>query len=280
MKQLPRISSLLYGTPWAIRPEAHAELSALYQGYLRGTLPPRASMPGFTETETENGLELNVDPLNGIAVLSGSGVIGKRIPTPECGGPTVIDLAEMDMLLDQVAADDSVQTLVLDLATPGGTTIGLIETGTKIREISKIKRTVCYTDTELCSAGYFLACACDEIYAAPSAIVGCIGTYVAGIDDSRQWEMEGLKLILAKSGSMKAMGHPGKQWTEEEVTFLQETADTAGEQFRTWVREARGAVSDDLMQGQWFTASAAVGPLVDALYPDLPALLMELAFTP
>lgn len=273
MKHLPHLSGLLYGMPWAILPTVHQELSSLYQSYLRGTLPPRADSG---EDDGEGGLDLEADPTSRIAVIHATGVIGKRIPPMPCG-PPVIDLAALDTLLDTVSRDPGITTLLLDLNTPGGTTVGLTETANRLRDLSAAgRRTIAYTDYQMCSAGYYLACACDEIYAAPSSVIGSIGTYCAAIDDTRQWEMEGLRLILAKSGDLKAMGHPGKPWEPAEIALLQQRADQAGAEFRAHVTAARGAVPPESMQGQWFFAADAHPTLLDGLYPDLPALLAEL----
>ena len=137
-------------------------------------------------------------------------------------------------------------------------------------------RLIAYADYQLTSAAYYLACACDEIYCAPSTALGSIGVYCAGLDDSRSWEMDGMELVLAKSGKLKAMGHPGKAWAPEEREWLQAMADATGKQFRDWVTTRRGSVPDASMQGQWFFAKDAAPQLHDGLYRDLPALLSHL----
>jgi ClpP class serine protease len=259
MKQLPFVSSLLYGTPWAILPASHAELGSLYRAYLAGNLPaapaaaaPRAALPGTRYYSSGISLETG----NGIAIISASGVIVKRAPEMLCG-PSLVDLAILDAVIDEVAADDMIQTVVLFLDSPGGSVTGLQESGERIRELAQDKRVVAYSDGVCCSAAYWLACACDEVYFAPSAVTGSIGSYIAGLDDSREWEMEGLELVLAKSGNLKAVGHPGAR-------------------FREWVRARRGDVPQEAMEGQWYEARDAAPRIHDGLYRDLPALLAEL----
>ncbi len=282
-KQLPHVSAALYGMPWSILPQSHAELGLLYRSYIRGELQPIESNPAAIESNptaiapsgwVSSGISYEADHSHGIAILHLSGIITKRAPDLMCG-PQLIDLSKVDALLDEVANDDSITTLISDVSTPGGMIIGLEETAERIREISATKRTICYTDYQCCSAGIHFAYGHDEFYSAKSAIIGSIGTYCAGLDDSRAWEMEGLELILAKSGNLKAMGHPGKQWTPEEREWLQEQADSAGQEFRDWVTSRRPGVKDETMQGQWFKA-AAIPELVDGYYRDLPALLADL----
>jgi len=273
MKQMPQISALLYGQPWGILPQNHVELSLLYRSYLQGTLAPAAIAESG---EACYGVEWLAHHATRTAIVTMSGVVTKKAPPMLCG-PKLIDLAALDMVLDEIEADPSIETVVFDMNSPGGVMIGLEESAGRLRELSTGgKRLVAYTDIQMCSAAYFLAAACDEIYAAPSAAIGSIGVYVAGLDDSRAWEMEGLELILAKSGSLKAMGHPGKSWTEEERAWLQNMADVAGQEFRAHVSARRGPVAEQAMQGQWFFAKNAPAGLIDGLYRDLPALLAEL----
>lgn len=273
MKQLPQISASLYGLPWGILPQNHIELGQLYNAYLRGNLqaPPQALA---AEGEACYGVEWEANHAQGIAIVNLSGVIAKRAPKMMCG-PQIVDLSALDGLLDEIAADDSIDTVIFNWNSPGGMMIGLEETAGRLREIAAEKRLIAYTDYQCCSAAYFLAVACDEFYAAPSAVIGSIGTYCAGLDDSRAWEMEGMELILAKSGNLKAMGHPGKSWSEEERAWLQEKSDAAGQEFRDQVTSRRGSVPEEAMQGQWFFAKEAPPALLDGFYRDLPALLAD-----
>lgn len=273
MKQLPRISASLYGLPWGITIESHSELSATYKAYLTGNLPP---LPAALDPAGEKsyGISHEADHASKMAIVYLSGVITKRAPEMMCG-PPLVDLAKLDELLEEIAQDSALETIVFSFDSPGGIMIGLEETSRKIRALTEIhgKKTVAYTDFQMCSAAMFLAAACDEIYAAPSAIVGSIGVYCAGLDDSKAWEMEGLELILSKSGSLKAMGHPGKNWSQEERDHLQERTDKCGLEFRTWMTSRRPGIPAEAMQGQWFYGKEAPAALLDGLFDDLPELI-------
>lgn len=278
MKQLPHVASALYGKPWSILPESHVELAGLYRSYINGNLQAVETAPRDLNegvVYVSSGISYLVNHIQGIAIISLEGIVSKRAPDMMCG-PAIIDLSKVDSLIDELAADTGIQTAIFDFNTPGGMVVGLQETAGRIRELSSQMRTVGYTDYQCCSAGIFLSYACDEFYAAPSSIIGSIGTYCAGLDDSRAWEMDGMELILAKSGNLKAMGHPGKQWSEEERKWLQNMADTCGQEFRDWVTSRRPGVSEATMQGQWFFAKDNP-ELSDGLYRDLPALIADLS---
>lgn len=269
MKQLPLIASTLYCTPWHVDPLTHSELGKLYRSYVTGTLPN--DLEG--SKQVSSGVAYEVDIRSGLAILYVHGIIGKRVPDMLCG-PQIADLAKIDVLLKDIARDENIKSLVISLDTPGGVGIGLEETSSNIRDVIESgTRVIAYTDYLCASAGYWIAAACEEIYAAPSAKVGSIGTYIAAIDDSRAWEMEGLELKLFRDGDLKAMGHPGKAWTPEEEQFLNEMLTEHSAGFKDHVRAQRPGIEETTMRGQCFSASKSPAGLVDGVFRDLESLL-------
>jgi signal peptide peptidase SppA len=281
MKQLPFIAASLYCQPWAILPQNHAELGQLYRSYIAGQLGPatgiqsRAAAMDAGTTYLSSGISFQMDPMSGICVLNLEGVIVKRAPEMMCG-PALVDLALLDGLLQELALQPGLRTLVLNINSPGGSVTGLQETAENLRELAENVRLVAYADCLCASAGYYLAAACDEIYTAPSAMIGSIGTYVAALDDSRAWELEGLSLKLFRVGTLKAIGHPGKTWTPEEEAHLQQMADDAGAEFRGWCLSRRPGIPDAAMQGQVFFGKSAPTGLIDGLHRDIESLLAAL----
>ena len=279
MKQLPNVSALLYCTPWAILPPAHAELGKLYKNYLDGTLPAVSTADVVAveggSNRVSSGIAYHADHSAKLACVWLNGIVAKNAPDMLCG-PRVIDLTKLDFLLSDLQEDTGIETVVLVLNTPGGSVTGLEETAALLREMATSKRLIAYADDLCASAGYYLAAACDEIYCAPSARIGSIGTYIAALDDSRAWEMEGFELKLFRVGSLKAIGHPGKQWTPEEEAYLQDMADEVGGEFRAWVTDRRPGIEDSSMQGQVFFAKSAPAGLVDGLRNRLDDLLAEI----
>ena len=271
MKQLPSLSSQIYCMPWAILPPAHADLGKMYRSYLEGSLPQALNQRG----SKSSGIAYEVDHVSGIAVLALEGIIAKHSPDILCG-PPVLDVAKLDELIEKLMADELIHTVVFYLNSPGGTVIGLKETAQNIRDLSEEKRTVAYTDYQCCSAAYFLAVACDEVYSAPTAMIGSIGTYLAALDSSRAYEMEGFELKLFKVGAVKATGHPGKKWSEEEEKYLQGLADEAGGDFRSWVKSRRPEIDDSSMEGQVFFAETAPAGLIDGQHRDVARLVAVL----
>lgn len=273
----PLVASTLYCMPWHILPGAHGELGDLYQKYRRGELEGRSAaerpdrvLPGARSAAERvgSGLAWAYDEDQGLAIVWLDGVIGKRMPE-SMSGPAVTDLAKLDRIVKQLMEMDRIETVVLSFDSPGGCSVGLVESAELLGELAVAKTVAAYTDCMMCSAAYWLAAAADEIGASPSSMVGSIGTYIAALDSSRAFEMEGLELKLYRHGSLKALGMPGKAWTEEEESYLAEMAARHGEEFRSWVTSRRGALPEGTMEGQWFFGAEAPEGLVDGIYRDL-----------
>jgi capsid assembly protease len=270
MKQLPLIASTLYAQPWCILPDVHSELSENFRNYLDGRLP--SSLDG-SGSDMSGGICYEVK--DGLALIQLSGVVVKKA-MPDLCGPPLIDLAVLDLLLMDIAADESIRTLVLDLDTPGGCAIGLSETAERMAAVRESgTRIVAFTDFQCCSAGYWLAACADEIIASPSAQVGSIGTYIALLDETERMKMKGLKLRLFRDGDFKALGMPGKEWTEKEEQFMSDRLEFWSAQFKDHVRSRRSGITDETMQGQSFDAGSAPAGLIDRLELSIVEVLAD-----
>jgi protease-4 len=200
-----------------------------------------------------------------VAVIHIDGVIDKRVSMFDLDCYGGVDLADVDAALSRVAGDASISKVVLDINSPGGSVVGVHETFTRIQELAKTKEVHAYVNCLCCSAGYYIASAADVIAAAPSAIVGSIGVYIAMLDASKWAEIEGLSMHMIKAGKWKDTGSPWRPLTDEEKAKLQASVDSMHAQFRAAVRTNRD-VEDDAMEGQWMPAEEAekLG-LVDSL---------------
>lgn len=270
MKQLPLISSELYLRPWCVLPTTHAELGQLYRSYLSGNLPSLET----SSKQVGSGVRYQIDD-SGLVLLEIEGIIGKRVPEMLCG-PQIADLQKVDQVLTAFQQNQNIKTIVIYFDSPGGVATGLEETSELIESlIQDGKRVVCYVDCLCASAAYWLAASTQAIYAAPSASVGSIGTYIAAIDDSRAWEIEGLELKIFRDGDLKALGHPGKAWTPEEEEYLQERLEQTAAQFKSHIATKRPALPASAQRGQTHIARSAPSGLVDGYYNSIDRLLAD-----
>lgn len=218
-------------------------------------------------------MPVDVSYEHGIAIMHVQGTMGKRLSWLEsyCGG---CDLSMVDQDIEELRNDDRIETIIFDIDSPGGLALASADTADRIVELSEEKRTITYSDGTLASAAYKLAAATDEIYAAASADVGSIGTFIALLDSSRAYEMDGLDLKLFRDGKYKAMGMPGKPVTEEESQLLQSEVDQLSAKFKQFVRDHRQSVRESAMQGQVMDGRRAQSAgLVDGIFRDLNGLI-------
>lgn len=113
-------------------------------------------------------------------------------------------------MMNAAMADDDVQTIVLDVDSPGGESSGCFELANEIRDARDSKPIVAVVDSLACSAGYAIASAASNIFATPSSKIGSIGVYVMHMDLSGAMEKQGVKVtfIEAPEGGMKTAGNP------------------------------------------------------------------------
>ncbi len=213
----------------------------------------------------------------GIAVVRVEGVIGKRLSLMEtmCGG---CDLDTVAAALTAAAADGNVRAVLLDFDSPGGIGVGLPELSVQIARLREVMPVFAFSDYLMASAAYWLAAQADEIYCTPSAVVGSIGAYFAACDDSEAWKMAGKeRLIFNGDATYKAMGTPGKAWTDDEKAYMQARSVKATAAIRA-AAQANRVLAPETMQGQTFDGEEALGAnLVDGLVNSREELLGKLA---
>ena len=193
---------------------------------------------------------------DGTGVIPIAGVIGKGLsPLERMMGSTDVDVV-MEQI-DQMSANPSVQRIAFHVSSPGGTVTGVEELANKVRGL-KVP-TMAYTDSEMASAAYWIASAADRVVAAPSASVGSIGVYMAIPDYSKAAEMQGLKMVVIKSGKFKGAGIEGTSLTADQVENLQASVDSIHGDFKAAVQMKRKMVQAPTMEGQTFSGKQAAG---------------------
>ncbi len=254
-----------YFEPWNLRPTEHLNFGRVLQEHLAGNadtdrvhvrpLHPLASRQAGRPIV--GPVDYYGEPLvpqmvveGGVAVLPVYGVLGKRLSQLDllCGGADYEHLAEFAQM---ALFDSSVHTVILSFDSPGGSCRGLPECGAVLDELAARKRVVAYADGLCCSAAYYLACSASEIYAAPSASVGNIGTILAAVDRSREWEMKGWRLELFASGALKGIGAAGKEWTDAERDFFRGWMEKKFQEFKGLVQARRPQVREECFDGRW-----------------------------
>lgn len=259
----PHIYHKVYNEPWLIEPSAHRAICTALENHQSS--PMAEGDPRFRDSVKVLGQDVKLDyfhRMGSIARVPIEGIIGKHMSLMEtlCGG---CDLAVVQKGLEQAMADPEIETIVLDINSPGGTVTGVPEFAAMVRRARDVKTVVAFTETLMCSAAMWIGAQAEMIFATPSARVGSIGVYRTWLDDSASLAQDGLKRELFEAGAHKAACL--RPITEEERAIFQAEVDQIHADFKAEVTSQRPGVPDTAMQGLVYWGEKAMeNGLVDA----------------
>ena len=245
---------------------------------MRGQAPPmdfamRKVDPDRQQTRSDQLLELRGDT----AVIHIDGAIDKNLSWMDRLCLDATDLNDVNAAIARIANDRTITKVMFQIDSPGGSLPGVPETAARVAALSKTKSTAAYFGGLGCSAAYWIAGQCDQVFASNSSVVGSIGVYMALLDQSRQLEDMGIRIDALQDGSLKLAGAPWKPLGESERAYLQEHVNQVGAMFRGAIGKARPQVDRTAMEGQAFLGPAAEAEgLVDALLDDIEQAIGEM----
>lgn len=169
-----------------------------------------------------------------------------------------------------LAADDAVDAILLLIDSPGGTVAGTAEAAKAVAEARTAKPVWAFIEDLGASAAYWIASQADRVIANDrTASVGSIGTFAALHDVSEKAAKEGVRAILFRTGSLKGLGFPGAEVTEEQRAYLQAHVEDIQESFSEAVIAGRRRDAkwlNPLATGRVWLADEAVRlGLIDAI---------------
>lgn len=221
-----------------------------------------------------------------VVVIDGALVDGDNVDYPiieihQSGGRTV------SRTLDALAADRSVAAVVVRIDSPGGSVLASDQIWRAIRRVRRRKPVIASMGTVAASGGYYVASACDEIYADPSTITGSIGIFFGKADFQPLADEYGVNITQLGRGRHAGAASLYRPFTPEERSLL---ADKIRRFYRMFLRRVvtgRPELSveevDRVGRGRIWTGDAALElGLIDHLGGYLAALdrARELADVP
>ena len=255
------ILQALYCEPWLLSPDRHRVISKIVEDHITGAAHSpggrldqyRAGDHDFDEQRAR--LERVLTVSEGIAFIQINGVIGRGLDNmAESSGAIGTETIERALLA--ALSDPAVEGILLDFDSPGGSVIGVPEIADAVASAKFSKPVVSFTGGLMASAAYWIAVGADVMVATGSSVVGSIGVYSAFIDQSRAFEMAGLKTEVFKTGKFKAMGIQGTSLTDEQREMIQDEVDEIFTDFTASILFNR-EVPNDAMQGQTFNGNDA-----------------------
>ncbi len=202
------------------------------------------SLPGYNNNTSGLGLGNNQ-----IGVIDVSGVIlsADAINTP----------------LRKFGDDSSVKAIILHINSPGGGAAASQEIYHEVLRIrkEKHKKVIASVESVGASGAYYIASACDRIYANEASVVGSIGVIMEWMNYGDLLKWAKLKNVTITAGELKDAGDPSRDLTPKEQAYFQSLVDNMYTQFVHDVASARDTTDEKikpLATGQVWTGKQSL----------------------
>ena len=165
--------------------------------------------------------------------------------------------------IESAKTDPSVQAILLDIDSPGGSVYHTHELYTALMEVKEERDLPVYASmgSVAASGGYYLAMAADQVFASPESLTGSIGVIMSQLDLSELMDEFGVKEKVIKSGEMKDIMSPSREMTQAEEDLLQSYVDESFDAFVAVVDQGRDNLNEeeirDLADGRIFSGRQA-----------------------
>ncbi|MBI4144590.1 signal peptide peptidase SppA [Candidatus Woesearchaeota archaeon] len=180
-----------------------------------------------------------------VAVIPIMGVI---LPEADGGAFSEGSVASRDIVdwIEEAEADDSIQAVIFDIDSPGGTPVASEEIMMAIRDMDK--PSVALIREIGASGAYWAASAADSIFASRISSVGSIGVLASYIEFAGTLERYNATYRSLTAGEFKDTGTPFKRLTPAEERMFQEQLDEIHAYFIQSVAENRGLPEEKVRQ--------------------------------
>lgn len=172
-------------------------------------------------------------------------------------------------LLKKLKDDAKVKAVILNISSPGGSTVGGEAMFEAVRELAETKPVTTNVGTLAASAGYMVASASDHIVARRSSIVGSIGVLFQYADASELLDKVGVKVKAIKSSPLKAEPNPFNPASPEAVAMIDRLIQDSYKWFVDIVADRRNMKEFEVLRladGSIFTGSQSLeNGLIDAI---------------
>ncbi len=234
-----RIAELLFNRPLMIsESKLNVILHALGPRFNldMNALPPGVNMAQISDQERNRA---GYKAAAGVGIIGIYGPLMHRVMASDypSGGPTTY--ADIRRSFDLAMVDDAVQSIVLEIDSPGGEVHGVFDLADHIFQSRGQKPITAVINESAYSAGYLLASAADRIIVPRTGGVGSIGVIATHADFSRAEDAAGITVTHVFAGARKADFSPHQPLGNEAHALLQGMVDDTYEMFADTVARHR-----------------------------------------
>ncbi|WP_341819741.1 S49 family peptidase [Wolbachia endosymbiont (group A) of Brachyopa scutellaris] len=138
---------------------------------------------------------------------------------------------QIEAQITQAIEDSDIETILLDIDSPGGEVNGVFDLADFIYSARGKKRIIAIANDDAYSAAYAIASSAEKVFVSRTSGVGSIGVIASHIDQSGFDEKQGIKYTTVFAGSRKNDLNPHKPINSEGLESLREEIDRLYEMF-------------------------------------------------
>jgi protease IV len=193
---------------------------------------------------------------------SAFGLSSSQIGVIDING-VILSPETIDTQLRKFGDDPSVKAIILHINSPGGGAAASQEIYHEVLRVRQEnhKKIIASVESVGASGAYYIASACDKIYANDASLVGSIGVIIEWTNYGELLRWAKLKNVTITSGELKDAGDPSRDVTPKEQAYFQSLVDNMFGQFVHDVATSRHTTDDKikpLATGQVWTGQQAL----------------------
>lgn len=288
----PLIHHKIFSEPWLLEEAAYNSVRQTFLAHcgmsaiMENMGEPMVSVPERMSFLDEHGVSHPQDEsrlynhIGSTAIVPMHGIVGKMLSGLEmmCGG---CDIDTFLAGLDSAMAAPDIENIILHQHTPGGTAVGVPEAAARVAHhvSANTKEIISFTETQSCSAGYYIGSQAHRFIAAPSSVVGSIGAVATIETQVGKDAADGLVYTTFTSGRLKDLGNPHRAMTSEEKELMSTRIQLLGHEFAEAVASGRGLKVEDVkaLEAGYFRGTEALElRLIDGLAANVAEVLQLL----
>lgn len=173
MKKLTHSSNTLYGAPWLMEAGWFNLVCDIFDSHLAGKVP--------VQVEKSNRIPVPAPSGGSVAVVGVYGPILPRAALMNNMSSGGISSEQIATAMTEASQMPDVRTIVMDIDSPGGSTLGAFEAADVIRSIARDSgvEVIASINGLGASLGYLLASQANHVFASRGSRVGSIGVVAA-----------------------------------------------------------------------------------------------------
>lgn len=132
----------------------------------------------------------------------------------------------------ELEEDKHLKAIVLRIDSPGGAVGPSQEIYDAILRLNRKKPVICSMGDLTASGGYYIASACDKIFANPGTLTGSIGVIMHFMNLKNLYAWAKVAPNIIKAGKFKDIGNEARDMTPDETKLLQDMLNEVHRQFK------------------------------------------------